>query len=103
MNQTNRISVADAEVSFHKNGMLATCTLGSDSYLRPVGWQQILTENYTNSTACAGFVEFKVGKTIVLNEKGEVVKGTLNKDTKLLSEDGIISSMSKPLLKRKEP
>jgi len=85
LNQTNHILVSDGEVSFYKNGMLATCTLASASYLRPVGWQQILIENYTDNSACSGLVEFKSKKPIVLNEKGEVVKGTLNKDTKLLS------------------
>jgi hypothetical protein len=49
-----------------------------------VGWSQILTKNYTNSTACSGLVEFKGKKPIELNEKGEVVKGTLKNDTKLL-------------------
>ncbi|WP_094603363.1 hypothetical protein SPSIL_027420 [Sporomusa silvacetica DSM 10669] len=85
LNQTNHILVSDGEISFHKNGMLATCSLASASYLRPVGWQQILTENDTDNSACSGLVEFKSRKPIVLNEKGEVVKGTLNKDTKLLS------------------
>jgi hypothetical protein len=65
--------------------MLATCTLAVNTYLRPVGWQQILTENYTNSMACSGLVEFSAKKQIMLNEKGEVVKGTLNKDTTLLT------------------
>ncbi|HWR45659.1 hypothetical protein [Sporomusa sp.] len=92
LNQANHILVSDGEVSFHKNGMLATCILASDSYLRPVGWQQILTENYTDSSACSGLVEFKAGKAIVLNEKGEIVKGTLNKDTKLLSPVSFLSS-----------
>lgn len=89
LNQATSIQVLDGEVSFHKNGMLAACTLASDSYLRPVGWSQILTENDTNNSACSGFVEFKAKKPIMLNEKGEVVKGTLNKDTKLLSPVGI--------------
>lgn len=92
LNQANHIQVSNGEVSFHKNGMVAMCTLGSDSYLRPVGWLQILTENYTDSSAISGLVEFKAGKPIVLNDKGEVVKGTLNKDTKLLSPVGILSS-----------
>lgn len=91
LNQTTRISVSDGEVSFYKNGMVETCTLGSDTYLRPVGWQKVLTENYTNDTACPGFVEFKSGKPIVLNEKGEVVKGTLNKKTQLVVEEGLIT------------
>lgn len=89
LNQATYIQVSEGEVSFHKNGMLATCTLANDSYFRPIGWSQILTENYTNNSACSGFVEFKGKKPIVLNEKGEVVKGMLNKDTKLLSPAGI--------------
>lgn len=89
LNQATYIQVSDGEVSFHKNGMLATCTLANDSYLRPVGWSKILTENDTNNSACSGFVEFKARRPIVLNEKGEVVKGMLNKDTKLLSPSGI--------------
>lgn len=85
INPTNHISVSEGEISFHKNGMLALCTLASDSYLRPVGWSQILTENFTDSTACSGFVEFKAGKPMLLNDKGEVIKGTLSKNTKLRS------------------
>ncbi|MEN6567664.1 MAG: hypothetical protein ABFC57_15370 [Veillonellales bacterium] len=85
LNPANRISVSNAEISFHKNGMVATCTLASDSYLRPVGWSEILTDNLTKRIACSGFVEFKASKPIELNDKGEVVKGTLNNDTKLLS------------------
>lgn len=84
LNQTNHILVSN-EISFYNNGMPATCILATDSYLRPVGWPEILTENYTKNSACSGLVEFKAGKQITLNEKGEVVKGTLNKDTKLLS------------------
>jgi hypothetical protein len=83
LNPTNHISVSDGEISFHKNGMLALCTLANDSYLRPVGWSQILTENFTDAMACSGFVEFKARKPMLLNDKGEVIKGTLNKDTKL--------------------
>lgn len=85
LNPANHISVSDAEISFHQNGMVATCTLAGDAYLRPVGWSQILTDNFTERIACSGFVEFKAGKPIDLNDKGEVVKGTLNKDTKLPS------------------
>jgi hypothetical protein len=77
------------EVSFYENGMLVTCTILLDTYLRPVGWQQNLTAGYTNKEAYPGFVEFKKETQIELNEKGEVVKGTLNKDTKLLSTDGL--------------
>ena len=85
LNPANRITVSDAEISFHKNGMVATCTLANDAYLRPVGWSQILTDNFTSRIALPGFVEFKAGKPIELNDKGEVLKGTLNKDAKLLS------------------
>ena len=85
LNPTNHIAVSEGEISFHKNGMLALCRLANDSYLRPVGWSQILTDNFTDAMACSGFVEFKAGKPIWLNDKGEVIKGTLNKDTKLRS------------------
>lgn len=84
INPANYILVSSGEISFHKNGMVTTCTLAKDSYLRPVGWPQILTENYTASTACSGLVKFKGKKPIELNEKGEVVKGTLKEDTRLL-------------------
>lgn len=94
LNQTNHILVSNGEISFHKNGMVAMCNLASDSYLRPVGWLQILNENYTDNSACSGLVEFKGGKAIMLNEKGEVLKGTLNKNTKLLSLGGILSAVS---------
>ncbi len=70
------------EVSFHPNGMMAYGTPASDTYLKPVGWRQI-TDN-----GMAGSVEFKGGRQIELNDKGEVTKGTLNKDTKLLSPLG---------------
>lgn len=91
LNSANHIGVASGEISFHRNGMPATCTLASDSYLRPVGWRQVLTYNFTENAACAGFVEFKGGQPVELNERGEVVKGTLNKDTKLLSPLSILS------------
>jgi hypothetical protein len=84
LNQTNHIFVTK-EISFNKNGMPVTCTLAAASFLRPVGWSEILTANYTNNSICSGLVEFKSGSSIVLNDKGEVVKGTLNKDTNLLS------------------
>lgn len=84
LNPVNHILVSSGEISFHKNGMVATCTLAKDSCLRPVGWPEILTENYTAGNACPGLVEFKGKKPIELNEKGEVVKGTLSKDTRLL-------------------
>lgn len=89
LNQTNQLFVSSGEISFHKNGMVATCKLGSNTYLRPVGWLQILTENYTDNLACSGLVEFRAGEAIVLNEKGEVLKGTLNLNAKLLSAGGI--------------
>jgi hypothetical protein len=75
------------EVSFHPNGVLAqgTIDLYAKTYLRPVGWQQI-----NNSDNPGGFVQFGDGTVIELNDKGEVTKGTLNKDTKLLSPDGNI-------------
>lgn len=90
LNPVNRISVSKAEISFHENGMVASCTLASNSYLRPVGWSQILTDNFTDRIACSGFVEFKAGKPIQLNDKGEVIKGTLNQDTKLISVNALI-------------
>lgn len=83
LNPSNHIMVAEGEISFHKNGMVAICTLGDDTYLRPVGWSEILSENFTGGAACPGFVEFKAGKPVLLNDKGEVIKGTLKKDTKL--------------------
>ena len=85
LSPTNHITVRSGEISFHKNGMPARCTLESDTYLRPVGWSQILAENVTDSMVCPGFVEFKASHPILLNEKGEVIKGTLNQDTKLRS------------------
>ncbi len=70
------------EVSFHSNGMMAYGTIHSNTYLKPVGWNQI-TDN-----GMAGLVQFKGGKKIELNYKGEVIKGILNKDTKLMSPNG---------------
>ncbi|KYZ76656.1 hypothetical protein AXX12_09555 [Anaerosporomusa subterranea] len=85
LNATNHIGVSGGEISFHQNGIPARCTLADNSYFRPVGWSQILTENITDITAYSGFIEFMAGKPVLLNEKGEVIKGTLNKDTKLRS------------------
>ncbi len=65
ISQTSYIAVKkDTEVSFHGNGMIATCTLDYNTYLRPIGWQQNLTASYTNKLACPGFVEFKEKKII---------------------------------------
>jgi hypothetical protein len=83
LNYSNHISVADGEISFHRNGMLASCTLNDDSYLRPVGWQELLKDNFRDGTACPGYVEFVGRKPVKLNEKGEVLMGTLHNDTKL--------------------
>ncbi len=47
------------EVSFHENGMIATCTPTAHIYLRPIGWQQNLTTGYTSRIAFPGFIEFK--------------------------------------------
>jgi len=103
---------AHTEVSFYDNGRLQSGTLQNDTYLRPVGWLQILTQNYidnvvypgvddykngprndkgevTYSIEFPGFVEFKSRTQFELNDKGEITKGTLNKDAKLLSPDGI--------------
>lgn len=85
LNPGNHIGVSGAEIAFHKNGMVAACTIAKNTYLRPVGWSEILTDNFNEKVACPGFVEFKAGKPIELNDKGEVVKGTLNNDTKLNS------------------
>lgn len=97
LNPANHIVVSGAEISFHQNGMVATCTIAKNSYLRPVGWSEILTDNFSERIACSGFVEFKAGKPIELNEKGEVVKGTLNNDTKLISAsfDGSVKKLYK--------
>ncbi len=78
-----------SEVSFHGNGMLASCTFKFPTYIRPVGWQQNLTAGYTNKFAGPGFIEIKDETTVELNEKGELLKGTLNKDAKLPSPNGI--------------
>lgn len=74
------------EVTFHTNGVLARGTIDEYSgiYLRPIGWQQI--RNSTDNTG--GFVKFDCGTIIELNDKGEVTKGTLKNDTKLISADG---------------
>lgn len=91
IDQITSIQVAEGEVSFHQNGMIASYTLLGDSYLRPSGWSQILTENNTEKSLLAGFIEFKGGTPIVLNENGQVIKGTLSKDTKLLSPASLLS------------
>jgi hypothetical protein len=87
---SNHINVSEGELSFYKNGMVASCTLANDTFLRPVGWAEVLKTNFTDNAACPGFVEFKAGP-VLLNEKGEVTKGTLNKDTKLRSGSVLIS------------
>ncbi len=88
------IAVGNGPISFYKNGMPATCTLGGNSYLRPVGWMQFLTANNTATSACAGFIEFKGGNPLSLNENGEVTKGTLNKDAHLLTAGALLLDVS---------
>jgi hypothetical protein len=83
------IAVGTGPVSFYKNGMPVTCTLGSNSYFRPVGWINFPNANNSPTSACAGFIEFKSGKPLALNEYGEVTKGTLNKDTRLPTAGGL--------------
>jgi hypothetical protein len=39
-------------------------------------------------------VEFKGGKPVELNDKGEVVKGTLNNDTKLPADNILVPGIS---------
>lgn len=90
VSQTNYIGILDGtEISFHENGMIATCTSSNDIYLRTVGWRQILNENNTSKIICPSLVQFKKGTPLELNDKCEVIKGTLNKGTKLLSPNGI--------------
>ena len=87
----NYISLRDeTEIIFHDNGIPAICTLDFDTYLRPIGWQKNLTAGYTDKINCPGFIEFKGGTQIQLNDIGEATKGTLNKDTKLISPTGSI-------------
>jgi hypothetical protein len=87
LNTSNHIFVSEGEISFHPNGMPATFCLSHNTYMRPVGWQRTLIENYN----APGFIEFKDKKNIELNDRGEVIKGTLNKDSKLLTEDELLS------------
>lgn len=88
VSQTNYIEPPDgSEVSFHENGMIASCITSNELYLRPVGWRKIINENNINQKIAPGFVVFKKGTLIQLNDKGELIKGTLNKDTKLLSSN----------------
>lgn len=84
LNPANYISAGRGEISFHKNGVPAVCILSSNTHLRPIGWSQILNDNITDTMYCPGFVEFKAGKLVRLTETGEVIQGTLSKDTKLL-------------------
>ncbi|MDT8901596.1 hypothetical protein [Anaeroselena agilis] len=91
VSQTDYIRLSDnTEVSFHENGMIATCTLNYKTYLRPVGWRQIMNVNNTSTELLPGLVQFRKETRLVLNDKCEVIKGTLNKDTKLLSPSGYI-------------
>lgn len=73
------------EISFHPNGIMAKGTLDAyaATYLRPVGWQKII--GFSDK---AGYVLFKEWTEIELNDKGEVIKGTLSTDTKLISSSG---------------
>ncbi|MDR7867093.1 MAG: hypothetical protein RIN56_09735 [Sporomusaceae bacterium] len=79
----------NSEMSFYEDGKLATCTLGAKTYLRPIGWQQLRTGS-GDKTTFPGFVEFAKATAISLNNKGEVIKGTLSQDTKLRSPTGNI-------------
>lgn len=95
----NNIRVSKGEISFHNNGIPAIFILGSNTYLRPLGWQSNLSAGFTNKANgvefvinAAGFIEFKEGTQIELNDKGEVLKGTLNKDTSLFSPVGSVKA-----------
>jgi hypothetical protein len=76
------------EVSLHENGILARGTIDAygSKYFHPLGWQQI----NSSTDNPGGFVQFKEETVIEMNDKGEVLKGTLLKDTKLPSPLGII-------------
>lgn len=84
LNSRSFITLKDlTEVSFHQNGMMAYGTPWWDLYLKPIGSKQIM------DNGMGGLVQFKGGRQIELNAKGEVLKGTINKDTKLMSPAGL--------------
>ncbi|MBP2652018.1 MAG: hypothetical protein H6Q74_2843 [Firmicutes bacterium] len=87
----NTVWVQDGtEVSFHENGVLSTGILHTSTYFRPLGWVKFINENNSENLIAPGFVLFKGGAQIAINDKGEVIKGTLNNDTKLISSSGNI-------------
>jgi hypothetical protein len=71
---------SDTVLAFYPSGAIVSGVLDEDTYLRPVGWQKLLTGDDT-----AGFIKFSKDKTVTFNETGEVVAGTVKDATTLLN------------------
>ncbi|EGO61937.1 hypothetical protein [Acetonema longum] len=74
---------SNTELVFYPSGAVLTGTLDEDTYLRPVGWEKLLSGDGT-----AGYVKFSKGKTVKFNEAGEVTAGTLKEAAALIVETG---------------
>ncbi len=72
-NKAQKISLKyETPFAIDKNGNLLSGFPKSDTYLRPVGWQNFMPkDNY------AGFVKFKAVTEITFGPNGEVVRGTI--------------------------
>lgn len=64
--------------------------LNGHTYFRPTGWK-----NIPNSTETAGYLLFKHGTVVKLNDKGEVQSGTIEKEIKLYTVDGKMKKFEK--------
>ena len=73
----------DTVLRFYNSGAVLTGILEEDTYLRPVGWQKLLTGN-----DAAGYIKFSKGKNVSFNETGELTAGTVKDAVTLLADDG---------------
>lgn len=101
-------SVADDDLKFKKNttailndnGELISGTLNSDTYLRPVGWKNIVNDFYFAETgslffprffhpihtydnvalSAYGHIRYKADAPVIFNAEGLVIKGTIDED-----------------------
>ena len=73
----------DNEIVFYPNGRLKSGVLKEDTQLRPVGWQSRIAFDKKN----AGYVLFRAGEDVVFSEQGEVLVGTIEEVSAMLTDD----------------
>ncbi|MBQ8682569.1 MAG: hypothetical protein IJ510_02455 [Selenomonadales bacterium] len=70
------------ELVFYPDGKLKSGTLKDDTNLRPAGWRDRLALD----TESAGYVTFRAGEDVEFNEHGEVVIGTIQEASPMLTD-----------------